>query len=151
MCPHANKQIVGGRRCKTQGQGGITDQAQDSHLEYSWAVSWEQPTKVESFLLYTLFVKLSSMLSVSFFLQDDMEYINKRKAISLVFSVKWDTFSQQQMWRFLRVDIVRLTNSHLICTTQLNNERAFCSTFPIRSMLWQLSVYCQKENNDVTV
>lgn len=53
--------------------GWITDQAWNSHLEYSWAVSWEQPAKVNTFLLYALCLKLSSLLCLSFFLQDEQK------------------------------------------------------------------------------
>lgn len=89
--PHANKkkshrdgEVVQNTR---PGLGEGHTQAWDSHLEYSCAVSWEQPSKVNSFFLYTFCMKLSSLLCLSFFLQDDTEHRNKRSAISLVCTV----------------------------------------------------------------
>lgn len=62
----------------TVGGGGVRGHAWDSHLSYCRVFHWEHLSEVNSFFLYTLCVKLSSMLCLSFFLQDD-----KRKTISL--------------------------------------------------------------------
>lgn len=52
------------------GVGG-GDHRSNSHLDFSRAVSCEQAAKMNSFFFDTLFVKLSSLLSLCLFLQDD--------------------------------------------------------------------------------
>lgn len=50
---------------------GGGDHRSSSHLDFSGAVSCEQAAKMNSFFFDTLFVKLSSLLSLCLFLQDD--------------------------------------------------------------------------------
>ena len=46
---------------------------------------------------------------------------------------------------------VDLSHIHLISSSQLNDERPFCSASTIRSRIWQVSVYCRERNNKVIV
>ena len=119
-----------------QHKSGFTEPDGDNHLEDIRAVSWEQSPKVNSFFLNALCMKLSNLLCLSFSLQDD-----KRKVISLAFSVQRDTFTHQHCVNSLHLSKIKQTNSR----------------FAIKGLLFyflskrHLRVYCRDRDNSCAV
>lgn len=110
------------------------DAVWDSHLQYFSTVCWEQSSKVNRFFLYTLCMKLSNLLCLSFFLQDD-----KRK-VSLVPSLQWDTSAHKHMWSW---DVWQPLHD---CTAKWSKTFLFY-WFSNR----ELSAYCREQNNSLAV
>lgn len=75
--------------------------------------------KVNGLFLDALFVKLSSLLCLSFPLQDDTEWTNKREAVSPASPPQPDTVTQQHTGNSLCAGETGGTKRHLIRTTRL--------------------------------